>query len=303
VALAGKGSSLFASALTAELTRELLEKVVLEGFWPLTGIEQLPQERKASGLQEYGLEYAADPAISRHLAKFLSRSLEKVKADPELRALLGDFASFEALGFLRPTKVLFNGGVFKAETLRARVMQLLQQWCGSELQELSGAEFDLAVAVGAAHFGLIRQSGKGLRIRARTLRSYYIGVEASLPAIPGYQAPLNGLCVVPQGLEEGSRVQLPGREFGLMTGEVAEFRFFSSALRGSDSPGAVVEEAEQELEESARLQVTLPPLAGKSEVVPVQLEAQVTEVGALELWMKHSASDRRWKLDFNLRSE
>ena len=301
VALAGRGSSLFASALSVPLSRAVLDRVVVEGFLPRTGIDEAPQERKSAGLQEYGLPYASDPALSRHLAHFLRRSLESVRADSGLRALVGDFDAHRTRGFVKPSRVLFNGGVFKAAPIRARMLDLLAQWCGEPVRELPGAEFDLAVALGAARYAQIRRSGEGIRIRAKTLRSYYIGVEASQPAVPGYHPPINGLCVVPQGLEEGSRVELPGREFGLVTGEPSEFRFFSSALRSADRAGALVEDAESALEESARLELALPAAEARREVVPVRLEAVVSEVGALELWLKHTKSEQRWRLEFNVR--
>ncbi len=303
VAVAGRGSSLFASALTMPLTRATLDSVILEGFLPQAAIGDELRERKGAGLQEVGLPYAADAALSRHLARFLRRSLVTVQADAGLSALLGAEGLQGQAGFLRPTKVLFNGGVFKAEPIRLRVLELLSAWCGPQVPELHGTDLDLAVAVGAASFARMRQSGEGVRIRAKTLRSYYIGVESSQPAVPGYTPPINAICIVPQGLEEGSAIELPRREFGLVTGEAAEFRFFSSSLRTHDTPGTLVEEAESELEESARLEAVLPALDKGRELVPVRLEARVSEVGALELWLKHTKSDQRWKLEFNVRGQ
>jgi hypothetical protein len=101
-------------------------------------------------------------------------------------------------------------------------------------------------------------------------------------------------------MEEGTEHLLEGREFGLMTGQAAEFRFFSSSTRAGDEMGTEVESVE-ELEESARLEVTLE--AEEKERLPVQLLSRFTELGTLELWMKHQPSGRRWKIEFNLRGQ
>ncbi|MBE0595762.1 MAG: Hsp70 family protein, partial [Desulfuromonadales bacterium] len=183
------------------------------------------------------------------------------------------------------------------------LLALLAEWCGEPVRELAGADLDLAVARGAAAYGKLRASGAGLRIRAGTARSYYLGLEATMPAVPGLAPPLRAVCVVPQGMEEGSEAKLPGREFGLVTGEPADFRFFASTVRAGDQVGTMVEEA-ADLEETASLEVTLPPLEeGKGALLPVQLHSVVTELGTLELWMQHEASGRRWKLEFNLRGD
>ncbi len=124
-----------------------------------------------------------------------------------------------------------------------------------------------------------------------------------MPAVPGMAPPVKGVCVVPQGMEEGSEAPLPGREFGLVTGEPVQFRFFSSSVRAGDPVGTVVEQVD-ELEETASLELTLPPLGeGAGQVVPVRLHSLVTEVGTLELWLRHEASGRQWKLEFNVREE
>jgi hypothetical protein len=174
------------------------------------------------------------------------------------------------------------------------------------VRELQGFEPDLAVAKGAVVYGRHRATGKGMRIRAGTSRSYYVGLETSMPAIPGFRPPVKALCVVPQGMQEGTELLIEGREFGLVTGRAAEFRFFSSAVRSGDMPGQILPDAERELEETSLLEIELPPLddlpAGQL-VLPVQIDSVVTELGTLELWMKHTNSDRRWKVEFQVRTE
>ncbi|HSU58397.1 MAG TPA: hypothetical protein VLI55_03705, partial [Bryobacteraceae bacterium] len=146
------------------------------------------------------------------------------------------------------------------------------------------------------------RAGKGVRIRGGVPRSYYVGIESSLPAVPGLPAPMKALTVVPFGLEEGSKVELPQRKFALVVGEPAEFRFFSSLSRRNDSPGALIEEIGDDFEELSPIEVFLPPHTDgtREEIVPVTLESNVTETGMLELWCV-SADGRRWKLEFNVR--
>jgi molecular chaperone DnaK (HSP70) len=304
ISVPSRGSSLFAKTVSATLDRQTLEQVVLDGFFPITKVTDLPAEQRSSGLQEFGLPYASDPIVSKHLARFLTRSLLNVKASDSLKALVG--ASAEASDYLRPTAVLFNGGVFNAAPIRKRVLDLLGSWNrGQPVRELEGFQPDLAVAKGAALYGRHRATGKGIRIKAGTARSYYVGLESSMPAIPGFKPPIKALCVVPQGMEEGSELLIEEKEFGLMTGQPAEFRFFASEVRSGDAPGQIIANAENELEETSRLEVTLPAIEGlpEGQAIPVQMNPAVTELGNLELWMKHTDSDRRWKVEFQVRME
>jgi len=304
IAVPSRGSSLFARTISTSLERAALERVVLDGFFPLSDVADAPHEARNVGLREFGLPYASDAAVSKHLARFLVRSLANVRASESLTRLVGSHA--ESHTFLAPTAVLFNGGVFNAEPLRKRVCDLLTFWTqGAPVRELRGAQLDLAVAQGAALYGRNRATGKGVRIKAGTARSYYIGLESSMPAVPGLTLPVKALCVVPQGMEEGSETLIAGREFGLVTGRAADFRFFSSEARSGDKPGEILPNAERDLEETSRLEVELPAVDGFPEggTVPVHINALVTEVGTLELWMKHANSNRRWKVEFMVRTE
>ena len=304
IALPSRGSSLLAGTVSTKLDRATLEQVVLEGFFPLTEASDLPKEARRSGLQEFGLPYAADPVVSKHLARFLHRSLGNVQASEALSRLVGDKAQSE--GLLMPTAVLFNGGVFRADPIRRRILDLLTSWNKERpVRELEGFQPDLAVAKGASLYGRNRATGKGLRIKAGAARSYYIGLESSMPAVPGFKPRVKALCVVPQGMEEGSELLIEGQEFGLITGQPTDFRFFSSEVRSGDTAGQILPDAESALEETSLLEVDLPSLDGfpAGEAVPVQINATVTELGTLELWMKHTKSDRRWKVEFRVRTE
>lgn len=303
IAVPSRGSSLLARTVSTTLDREMLEQVVLDGFFARTSIGDVPRETRTGGLQEFGLPYASDPVVSKHIARFLGRSLQNVKASEKLAALVGAGSGTEAL---IPTAVLFNGGVFKAAAIRARVLDLLASWNGGQpVRELQGFEPDLAVALGAAIYGRHRATGRGIRIKAGAARSYYIGLETSMPAIPGYKPPVKALCVVPQGMQEGTELLIEGREFGLVTGRTAEFRFFSSSVRSGDTPGQILPNAERDLEDTGLLEIEIPALndVPLGEVVPVRINAVVTELGILEIWMKHANSDRRWKVEFQVRME
>jgi Hsp70 protein len=326
MAIPSRGSSLFSKTVSTKLDRATLEQVVLDGFFPLTKMTDLPQDARSSGLQEFGLPYASDPVISKHLARFLTRSLLNVTASEALTARVGSRKEALEGPYLKPTAILFNGGVFNAAAIRQRVLDLLASWSRDSsasaaassknrvgtadavrlgVRELAGYQPDLAVAKGAALYGRNRATGQGIRIKAGTARSYYIGLESSMPAIPGFKPPIKALCVVPQGMEEGSELLIEGREFGLMTGLPAEFRFFASEVRSGDAPGQIIPNAERELEESSRIEVTLPAMEGfpERQAVPVVINPIVTELGNLELWMKHTGSDRRWKIEFQVRME
>jgi molecular chaperone DnaK (HSP70) len=301
VAIASRGSSIFGKTIKTSLTRVEVQKILVDGFFPLTPIEEMPRARRTTALQEYGLPYVADAGISRHLAKFLTRSLDNVKSDSRLFELVKE-RLLDGTRLL-PNAILFNGGVFNARPFGQRVLELLHSWGATDVKELTGTSMDLAVAKGAAYYAKSLAEEKGIRIKAGTSRSYYLGIEPSALAVPGLELPVKGWCVVPQGVEEGSELTLPERQFGLVTGEEVAFRFFSSSVRAGDKTGEEIENAEKELEETSTLSVTLPSLNGRiGELVPVSLEAKITEVGTLALRMKHTQSDQRWNLEFNVRA-
>jgi molecular chaperone DnaK (HSP70) len=272
ITLLGAGSSLIGGSIRTKLLRDDLHRLVLEGFFPLIPRTERPQRARRVALQEIGLPYTADPAITRHLAGFL--------------------------GDQHPTHVLFNGGVLRATPIRQRLLDVLNSWLPQPVVPLVGEDLLHAVARGAAYYGLAR-AGRGVRIRGGLSRTYYVGIETAMPAVPGLPAPLKALTVAPFGMEEGSSLPVPAPPFGLITGEPAEFRFFSANARHDDPPGALLDEIPDDLEELAPVQVNLPGAAG--EVTPVSLETVITETGVLELWCV-ARDNRRWKLEFNLRT-
>jgi hypothetical protein len=295
VTVLGRGSRVMGGTLKTELARADVEQSLMEGFFPECPANAEPKKARTVGLQELGLPYASDPAVTRHLAHFLHRHAEVIAERAPMK---------RKKKVTQPTAVLFNGGVFKAGPLRERVVAILNQWTKAAgappVRVLQGNDLDLAVARGGAYYGLVRR-GKGVRIRGGTARAYYVGIESSLPAIPGSPPPLKALCVVPFGMEEGTEADVPGQEFGLVVGAPAEFRFLGSTVRRSDAVGTLVEDWEGQIDELAPLATTLEAPGKEGQTVPVHLESKVTEVGTLELWCLSRDGKKRWKLEYNVR--
>jgi len=290
ISILGRGRKVVGGALRAEVERTEVDHTLVDGFFPQCALTDRPQTQRRSALQEIGLPYAADPAVTRHLAFFLSRHTATAGGDATARAA-------------RPTAVLFNGGVMRATVLRQRLVDVLNAWgagADPDVRILSGGDPEHAVARGAAYYGLARR-GRGIRIRGGTARTYYIGIETAMPAVPGVRPRLKALCVVPRGVEEGSDLDLPAQEFGLVVGEPAEFRFLSSATRRDDQVGTLVESWEDDITEMVPLEASVDWKGQEGTTVPVRLQARVTEVGVLELWCISRDGMHRWKLEFNVR--
>ncbi len=306
VTVLGRGSKLIGGSVTVDLAAEVVRQVLLDGFLPPCKLSDRPVRQRMSGFQELGLPYESEPAVTKHLAAFLNAHASGQRQG-------GAAAPTDQP--VRPTHVLFNGGVFKSEQLRGRLLEVLASWYseGTPPQPLSGqggfeADLDYAVAQGAAYYAWTKQAGRGVRIRGGTGRSYYVGVETAGPAIPGATRPLRALCVVPFGMEEGTQSDVPmdsvGGEIGLVVGETAHFRFFSSAVRQDDAPGLLLSDWDPEqLEETDSLEATLDPGEQAEDYVPVQFQSRVTELGVLELWSVATNSDQRWKLEFSVRDD
>ena len=297
VTVLGRGSKVIGGTIKGELTRADLDRVLLEGFFPECPPDAQPARQRSVGFQELGLPYVADPAVTRHLAHFLTREAGFLMERGTKRAVSGAVV---------PTAVLFNGGVFKAPSLRDRLTGVLNNWASSgdiePARTLTGNDLDLAVARGAAYYGIVRR-GRGVRIRGGTARAYYVGVETSQPAVPGMPPPLKALCVAPFGMEEGTEADVPGQEFGLVVGEPAEFRFLGSTVRREDVPGTVVEDWQEQVEELNPVSTALEGQGGAGRLVPVHLHSKVTETGQLELWCINREGTQRWKLEFNVREK
>jgi len=311
IVVQSRGAKLIGGTLRDEVTRAELDAVLFDGFFPQVDRDaQLARGR--GGLQEFGLPYASDPAVTRHLAVFLQRH-----GGPQISA------------------ILFNGGAMTPRSLRARVIAQIAAWQGAAPRELPAAMPELAVAQGAAYYGLVRR-GLAIRIKGGTPRAFYIGVDTG--ATGGGAAARMAVCLAPSGLDDGARVQL-ARDFRLVTNRPVSFRLYSSSSR-SDLPGALVpigSQAPRGIDErggsvgggdpaggagggggkaprgnNTSDLLELPPIVtvlrarGRGEVT-VRLEVHITELGALEIYCVEPAAAagqavETWKLAFDMRS-
>ncbi|MDT8389768.1 MAG: Hsp70 family protein [Lentisphaeria bacterium] len=288
----GRGTGVVGGSLSVELTRDEMNACLVDGFFPLCDITDTPRERRRMGLRSFGLSYASDPAVTKYVAGFINKhSFKNAQGYP-----------------LLPAAVLFNGGVSKSDIFRDRVLETLRAWgkmTGQEPETLMESDPDMAVGVGAAWYGWVRRSG-GVRIKSGAARSYYLGVESSVPAVPGFTPPMDALCVLSFGMEEGSSAEVPVNGLGLVVGEPTEFRFFSSSSRQHDTVGQTLTgNWGDDLVELPPLVAELPVEAGGNaplgSLVPVNLEVDFTEVGTLQVWCLDTRGGGRWKLEFNAR--
>lgn len=289
ISVLGRGSRLIGGTVSVDVDRNAVSDLVLDGFFPACDINDRPARQRASGFQEIGLPFASDTAVTRHIAEFLQMHGDRLE------------------GPVRPTHLLFNGGVFKGELLGARLRDVMTRWFGGDKAPAvlgRPEDLDYAVARGAAFYAWTKHHG-GMRIRGGTARSYYVGIQSAGPAIPGAPRPLRALCVVPFGMEEGTETDVPSGEIGLVVGEPAQFRFFSSAVRKDDKPGALVNSwTEEELSETDSLEMTLPRDESiEEDYVPVKFRSKITELGMFELWCVGTKTEGRWKLEFSVRED
>lgn len=294
VTIAGRGSKLIGGSLQSELSREQVHAILLDGFFPMSRADEEPQRGGRVGLQEFGLPFVSDAAIPRHLAAFLKRH----------RALpIGGEGETTPGRPARPDAILFNGGALTPRLIRDRIVDVVASWFPDEVdgpyrpRVLSNPSLDLAVAIGAAYYGVVRRGG-GIRIGGGTARAFYVGFEAQEAAA----ADRPWLCVVPRDAQEGDELQIEGHDFSLLVDRPVAFPLASSSVRAKDQPGELVPHDPDTMLE-------LPPLIGvmrvgrksKAEQVPVRLAARVTEVGTIELWCQSRTDERRWSLQIQLR--
>lgn len=290
----GAGARLIGGSLQVELARDEVQDVLIEGFLPRVGLEDKPVARR-SGFQEFGLPYAPDPAITRYLAAFLTIHRHVT--------LPGDEPPVAGTDPARPDIVLFNGGFFESPLLRRRLLEVLASWFRGGADPnwqplvLENQRLDLAVARGAAYYGMVRR-GQGVRISAGLARAYYIGVDAS-PA-----GPPSAVCLVPAGVEEGGTVDLPDRTFELLIRQPVEFSLFVSSTRLTDRAGDLVPLDREQMSPLPPIRTVLQ--AGRkgaaAERLRVNLHTRLTEIGTLEVWCGEVDSGRTWRLQFDVRS-
>ena len=289
ISVLGSGRSVVGGTLSCELTRDDVVDILTAGFLPPSSPTGPPPNERRLGLRELGLPYANDPAITKHLAAFLTQAATSIEPGPE---------SLEnRLPMARPDAILFNGGFFTPPVTREKVVEAVAGWFGDgsnggRPRVLTNEAPESAVAIGAAHYGRVRRAG-GLRIRAGSARTYYIGYQS--------EQRLEAVCVLPAGIEEGTTLSLENREFAVLTNRPVSFTLYSSTTR-HDAHGELAVFDEEQIHRHAPL-VTLLRFGKKSRQIElaVQLKASFTEVGTLELWCESLKTQHRWRLQFELR--
>ena len=280
VTLLGGGSRLIGGSKTAQLNKDEVRQIALDGFFPLSGLNDLP-DRKRSGVVEFGLPYAAEPAISKHIAAFL-----KLHSD----------AAAEALGHKGkvPDALLLNGGVFRSKPITQRTIDLINSWSDQRPVLLENQHPELSVAFGAVSYAIARRDKK-LKIGGGSARSYFLLVDTE-----NAQDQQKGICVLPRGSEEGVEVMLKEQQFALRIGQPVRFHLSSTTGDTQYQPGQLVEITDDRFN-------SLPPLAVAFEgedkgEIKVQLAVTQTEVGTLKIQCVSIAdASQRFDVEFQIR--
>ena len=277
VRLIGTGRSLVAGTVSVTLEKREIESIILDGFFPELDLEAARKEKgSSSALREMGLPYESEPAVTKHLAQFLSR---------------------QGQGRL-PDIILFNGGTLKPISIRQRISSVLSSWKGDAVSDIENESLDLAISVGAVYYGLVRK-GLGLRVGGGIPRAYFIGLSGGQTGNDTKKA----VCLIERGTEEGQEVEID-KKFQVITNKPVKFTLFSSTIRQDDHVGDIVEINQDEF-------VRLPPLQtvlkygrrGQDKQIPVSIGSKITAIGTLELYCRSLSSPHRWRLQFELRSQ
>jgi molecular chaperone DnaK (HSP70) len=281
VTVPGSGTALIGGSLKTEILREEALELTLEGFLPFCKLTDTPKEEKRSVFRELGLPYVSDPAVTRHLAAFLSGVAQQVPNGVDA--------------------ILFNGGFFIPDICRERIADVVGTWYGRKPAIFENRDLDLAVAFGAAYYAYARSTGAGVMVRGGLPRAYYLGVGGS-------DGNVRAVCLVPRGTEEGSVLELDVENLQLVANRPVEFRLYSSLTRTEDQLGQLVEFRQEESEGEFHLHAPLNAVIrfGKrtgEKLIPVKLGARLTEVGTLEIWCESKISEHRWRLQFELRKQ
>jgi molecular chaperone DnaK (HSP70) len=279
----GGGRAVVGQMISSQLSRNEVNELLINGFLPLLASNEMPVRTHAAGLREIGLPYVTDPAITKHLAAFLKHA-----------AGAADKGNESA----RPDAILFNGGFCIPAIVRERITEAIANWFanrrGWRPTILNHEVLSSAVAIGAAYYGRVRR-GAGLRIKAGSARTFYVGIRS--------EQGIKAVCLLPAGTNEGTTLPLPGREFSVLANRPVSFRLYSSTVR-RDAHGAIADLNPEQVHRHAPL-VTLLRYGKKFQQteLTVRLSVSFTEVGTLELWCESVNSPHRWRLQFELRGE
>ncbi|WP_373988093.1 Hsp70 family protein [Duganella sp. BuS-21] len=290
VTLLGSGSKLIGGARSADLTREEVAALVVDGFFPLNETQE-PAKRGRGAFVEFGLPYASDAAITRHLAEFLRQHAATA------REAIGLPTDSDAVPI--PDTLLLNGGVFRADALARRLETALAGWRQQPLRVLHNDNPDVAVARGGVAYAL-GQAGQAPVIGGGSARSYFLLLDDAVK--PGQAR--RAVCILARGAAENREVLLADRSFALRLGRPVRFHLASSTAEAPQA-GDVVELQPDDY-------IELPPIAtvlrdsssaDARKEIPVQLAATLSEVGTLEVHCVAKDDAQRWLLEFQLRGD
>lgn len=291
ITLVGEGRRVIGGTLTTALEREEVEHLILDGFFPLVTPDEDLSERQRRGMTELGLPYAQDPAVTRHLIRFLERHRQ-------------DIAQASEREMPYPDLILFNGGALKPGIIRDRIRQAIRSRFRlvdeGVPRVLENPHLDLAVAIGASYYGLVK-AGHGVRVGSGSPRAYYLGLGAASGSGAQESAGGKAICLIERGMHEGADIRVPDRRFEVLANQPVHFQLFSSSFRTGDHVGDVID-----VDETL---TALPPIRtviqfgkkGRETALPVQVEASYTEMGTLAIWCRSLLTEHRWRLQFQLR--
>ncbi len=286
VTLKGEGRSLIAGTLSADLTIQDIETILIETFFPDVEKKDLNQMDTGKKITEFGLPFEKESSITTHIIAFLERH----RADVQ-KCLSKDPV---------PDFILFNGGTLKPELVQNRIVGSIKKWFGIESQPgpiiLENKSPELAVGIGASYYGLVKQ-GEGVRVGSGSPRSYFLGISM------GQARQSKAVCLVERGLDEGSVINLPQMAYEVRANEPVSFNMYGSSYRSGDIAGDIID-----IDSSV---TSLPPLqtiikfGKKSEEkrIPVTIGAEYTEMGSLAIYCQSGVSEHKWKLQFQLRDD
>lgn len=296
ITMLGSGSKLLGGTKSIGLSKQEVHQIALDGFFPLSDFSEVPDKRR-SAVVEFGLPYVADPAVSKHVAEFLTTHQQVSRA-----ALGIEDDKQNAI----PVGLLLNGGVFNSELVTERVTTLLSDWRGAPVTVLDNPHPDWSVALGAVAFGKARR-GAQLKIGGGAARSYFLHLQEK-------NKMGKALCLLAKGTEEGHEIRLSGRRFSLTLGEPVRFNLLTSTHDTLTNNTAIQNGVMVDVDPD--LFAPLPPYittlegegaelqANQKERVEVQLACQLTEVGTLKMECVSAEDDsKRWELEFEVRNK
>lgn len=296
ITMLGSGSKLLGGTKSIALSKQEVHQIALDGFFPLSDFSEVPDKRR-SAVVEFGLPYVADPAVSKHVAEFLTQHQQVSRA-----ALGIEDDKQNAI----PVGLLLNGGVFNSDLVTERVTTLLSNWRGAPVTVLDNPHPDWSVALGAVAFGKARR-GAQLKIGGGAARSYFLHLQEK-------NKMGKALCLLAKGTEEGHEIRLSGRRFSLTLGEPVRFNLLTSTHDTLTNNTAIQNGVMVDVDPD--LFAPLPPYittlegegaelqANQKERVEVQLACQLTEVGTLKMECVSAEDDKkRWELEFEVRNK